>query len=201
MKEVSVMDYVRVLRKRLILILLIPILAMGLSYYYFDRNSTPIYESKSMVAVGKRAGNETGRELYYGQLANRDLAVTYVNLAKSNIIAEKVAAQMPVKTSASAILSSLQVNQIPGTQLMTLKVQNPDPKWAAQVNSLLTTAIIQRLNEIEMSEVATLVDPVVTPTSPIPTNHITKVLLVGIMGFLFSVVLAFLIEFATRVRK
>jgi len=136
-------------------------------------------------------------EYFYLQQANKDLVDTYMNIAKTGIIAERVAVQLPEKTSAGMILSGLQVSKVPETQILDVKFRHRNPEKAAEICNITADTIIERLAEIEKGDVALLVDPAVIPTSPLSSaGKMAKVILSGILGLLSSVLLAFLLEFA-----
>ena len=197
MSDITLFDYFAIIRKRWLLILLIPIVAVALSSIYVLKDNEPIYEARAKIAVGKRVGDEVGREYFYVQLANKDLVDTYMNIAKTGIIAERIASQLLEKPSAGFILSGLQVSKVPETQILDIKFRHADPQKAAEIANIAAETIIKRLAEIENSDVALLVDTAVVPSSPLSSaGKMAKVMLSGILGLLFSILLAFILEFS-----
>lgn len=197
MGDITLFDYLAIIRRRWLLILIIPLLAVGLSSAYLFKDNTPVYEARAKVAVGKRVGDETGREYYYIQIANRESIETYVHLARSGIIAQRIAAQLPDNPSPGAISGGLSISTPSKTQLLDIRFTYPDAQKAADICNLAAQTIIDRLDEIEQGEIAMLVDPAVTPSSPVAaTGKLAKVVLAGLLGLLGSVLLAFLLEFS-----
>lgn len=193
------MEYWRVIRRRWPLVMALPLLAMIASTAYYAFLFTPMpYEAKATVQIGKKIGDQNGQNLYYLGQANQQLTLTYLNIAKSRSVMEKVAAVLPDQPNPDELLGKLSVSSIKGTELLQITIRDQDPKRAAQLANLTVIAFTQRLVEIENTDVLQVVDNAVEPKARIFVDKKNNVVLVGLLSLLAATLLAFLLEFARK---
>ena len=201
-QEFSLIEYWRVIRRRWPLVIALPVLAMifSVAYYAFLLPPMP-YEAKATVQIGKKIGDQNGQNLYYLGQANQQLSLTYINIAKSRSVMEKVSAALPDQPNPAELLGKISVSPIKGSELLQISIQDQDPKRAAQLANLTVIAFTQRLVEIENTDVLQVVDNAVEPKARIYVDKKNKVVLVGLLSLLASTLLAFLLEFERKTKK
>lgn len=200
-QEFSLMEYWRVIRRRWPLVIALPLLAIIFSAAYYTFLFQPMpYEAKATVQVGKKIGDQNGKSLYYLGQANQQLALTYLNIAKSRSVMEKVSAALPDQPNLDELLGKINVSSIKGTELLQISIRDQDPKRAAQLANLAVIAFTQRLEEIENAEVLQVVDNAVEPKDRIYVNKKNNIVLAGLLSLLGSTLLAFLLEFARKTK-
>jgi len=200
-QEFSLMEYWRVIRERWPLVVALPLLAVVLSVTYYAFLVPPMpYEAKAIVEIGKKIGDQNGQNLYYLGQANQQLALTYTTIAKSRSVMEKASAALPDHPNPDELLGIINVSSFKGTELLQISARDNDPKRAAQITNQVVIAFTQHLTEIEGADVIQVVDNAVEPKARIFVDYKNNVVLAGLLALLASILLAFLLEFAKRIR-
>ena len=199
--EFALIEYWKVLRKRWLLIIALPVIASLAGTLYLSRSTTPVYDANTKIIIGKRAEDQSGRELYYSDQANQQLTRTYMEIARSRTVMGRVAAKLADKPSPEALSSQISVGIIKGTELLTIDVKDSDPTRAAQIANETTDEVAKYLAEIENKDVVKVVDYAVVPKTPLAVDKTNKIALLGVLGLLSGLLLAFLLEFAGKLRS
>lgn len=199
--DFALIEYWKVLRKRWLLIIALPVIASLAGTLYLSRPTAPVYDANTKIIIGKRAEDQSGRELYYSDQANQQLTRTYVEIARSRTVMGRVAANLVDKPSPEALSSQISVGIIKGTELLTINVKDSDPNRAAQIANAVTTEVAKYLAEIENKDVVKVVDYAAVPKTPLTVNKTNKIALLGVLGLLSGLLLAFLLEFAGKLKS
>ena len=85
-------DYIRILRKNWIIIVLATLLGVGAAAGY-SLTRTPMYEAQSTVFVSTQAGGTIG-EMQQGQTFSQSRVITYTNLVTTPIVMNPVIARL-----------------------------------------------------------------------------------------------------------
>ncbi len=142
-------QYVALLRKWLWLIVLCAVLA-GASAYVVSRNSQKIYQASATLMVNQ-AANPSGTTAYADILTSERLARTYASLLTSRPVLEETANRLGI--SAQGLGRAINVTPIRDTQLLTIKVEGPDPALAAAIANTLPQVFIEQNREWQLGRV------------------------------------------------
>lgn len=125
--------YARVLWHWLWLIVLGVTVALA-STYYVVHDQPPIYQAQATLIVGQvlRQQQPNESDIYLSQ----DLALTYSELARQQVIQEKTQAALRLTW-----LPQYAVNLVPNTQILTIRVTDTDPVRAAAVANELANQL------------------------------------------------------------
>src|ERR1041385_134207 len=105
--------------------------------FSFSRIQTPVYEASAKVLVSK-SRQQGGTDVL--SISDQQLVLTYLQLLKTRPIVDQAVSKLGV----SVDLDNIQVNILPDTQIIQIKVQNPDPKQAAAIANTLVQVLIQQ---------------------------------------------------------
>jgi tyrosine-protein kinase Etk/Wzc len=97
---------------------------------------TPVYEAKTQLLIS-RARQQTNTDML--PLGEDQLVSTNIQLAKSQPVLDEVSAQLGIKMNTD----NLQVNAIPNTLIVQIKVQDADPQQSATIANTLVQVLIQ----------------------------------------------------------
>src|SRR6478609_11785515 len=177
-------DYIRILRKNWILIVIATLLGVGAAAGY-SLTRTPMYEASSTVFVSTQAGS-TISDLQQGSNFTQSRVTTYANLVATPIVMNPVIAKLNLDTTVSQLSGSVTSSTPLNTTLITITVENADPVLAADIaNALaasLTTAVesIETPNGSDTSPVRLTrvkdAQPALTPSSRDPRAETTSLL-------------------------
>lgn len=199
-EEYSIVDALLRIKKRVVLVLgiiivatIIPLVA-GIVLY------KPIYEAKTGIIVEMPKQDEDSRVADNTLYAS--LMGTYIQIAKTNNIAEMAASQLNGIT-AGKLLNSLDVTTQDSSMFMYISIKNEDPNIAYKGVNSYTKAFISRASELLPEGKLTIFDDSQKPTSPINSAvNMTNVIVGFVLGVMVSSTLAFMLEeFELRKKK
>lgn len=201
-ETISLREIFEVLKKRLGLIIVITVIAAATSAVVSFYVLTPIYQSSTQILVNQ---SNPGQNTYdVGEIrTNLELINTYSVIIKSPAILDKVKEELNLERSTKALDSQISVNSERNSQVVSISVQDPDPKLA--VNLANTTAQIfkeeipnlMNIDNVNILAAAQL-EPNPSPVKPQPILNIAIALVVGGM---IGVGLTFLLEYMDNTLK
>lgn len=194
-ETISLQELLGTLRKRLGLIMIITLaavsIAAAISYFYI----TPVYQATTQFIVNKSSNDQTINNTEIQ--TNLSLIESYREIIKSPRILDIVRDELDIDMSAGQLASKITVENSNNSQVVSLKVQDPDPFLAADIANK-TTEVFQRevLVIFRVDNVQPLAQAEVSenqaPVSPKPMLNIAIAAVVGLMA---GVGLAFLLEY------
>ncbi|MBW5448383.1 hypothetical protein GE107_20270 [Cohnella sp. CFH 77786] len=199
-------DYLSVIRKRWIMIVLLVAAACAASGYAVSANNQPIYQATSKIIVNQ-ARLENGKlQLNPGDVAvNGMLINTFKELIKTPAILQSVVKAHPdLNVTTGELVNSLKVSTATGSQIMSISIEDPSYERASQIVNAV--AAVFRVEAPAILNVDS--DMIVIPSNPDTKSAgqqtgLAFVLLVAfVASFIVSVFLAYLLEyFDTSLRE
>lgn len=134
------------------------------------------------------------------------LAATFAQMIDSHPVADRAVAGAGIDRDADALLDDVEVVAT-GTQLITVRVSDPDPEVARRLADAMSVSFIQALGEQEREQQAatgayddgltpvSLFAPARLPAEPEPTGLVRNVLLGLLFGALAAAGLVVLLEY------
>ncbi|MDE5415834.1 YveK family protein [Alkalihalobacterium chitinilyticum] len=195
-ETISLKELFTTLRKRIKLLIILPLIAVvvsGLVSYLF---LTPIYQSSTQILVNQSKPDM--QNLSQADLrTNLELINTYNVIMKSPVILEKVIDELNLNISVRALNNSVTVGSAQNSQVVEITVQHEDPAMAAQIANTIATVFqreivnIMNVDNVSILSVAQISDNP-SPVKPNPTLNMAVAFVVGLMA---AVGLAFLLEY------
>ena len=196
--------YIAVLRRRLALILLAVLVGLGAGYASTNRN--PGYSATATLYVGSRqllpAGGSIGGDVLSGL---ERFAATYASMIDTAAIARDAVQRAHVNRSPAAVVAETDAAPKKGTQLLLIRVIDPDPATAQALANGLADAFVDKLSSFEPSappqpgEVPALpayvFERAALPVAPQATALVRHVILGALFGFALAAGVAFLLEY------
>lgn len=200
-------DYIRILRKSWLLIVVATLLGVGIAAAY-SLTRTPQYEASSTVAVSTQ-GSGSVAELQQGSSFAQTRINTYVGLVKTPMVLNPVIAQMDLDMTSTELARKVSASAALNTTLITVTVEDADPVLAAELANAITASLSAVVPEIEptVAEGAspvrlTRVSDALPPLAPSSPNVPLNLALGGLVGLALGVGAAVLRSVLdTRVRS
>jgi capsular exopolysaccharide synthesis family protein len=190
-------DYIRILRKNWIIIVLATLLGVGAAAAY-SLTRTPMYEAQSTVFVSTQAGGTIG-EMQQGQTFSQSRVTTYTNLVTTPIVMNPVIAKLDLGVSANALAGAVTASSPLNTTLITISVENSDPLLAADIANALAASLTSAVESIETPNGSdaspvrlTRVKDAITPLAPSSPNVTLNLVLGGLVGLALGIGIAVL---------
>jgi succinoglycan biosynthesis transport protein ExoP len=172
-KPVELHDYLVILRKRWVSILLIAALAvagaMGATLL-----TTPTYQAKSQVFVSVSTGGSTS-DLLQGSSFTQNRVKSYTDMVTSPRVLKPVIENLGLDTTPDLLAKSITADSPLDTVLINVTVTDPDPKIASEVANATADSLGKQVTALEKpaGSQASPVHVSTLRTAPVPTAPAT----------------------------
>ena len=193
---VDLKEYLRIIRKRKLIIIILPLVAVLASAVLSFFVIKPTYEANTTMIVGKPAdGPKEVVNEYNMVLANKQLAKTYGEIAKSRSVLQKVAGELKLTMPVEELKNRIKINSVGDTELIAISVQDGNPQLASNIANSLAQNFAERVVEIKKVENVSVVDKAVASDRPVKPKKAMNIAVAGIIGVMAALGLVFLLEF------
>lgn len=191
-EEIDLRSILSVLRRRIWMILLIPILAALtaalLSIYVLH----PTYSASTTLWVIKQ---ETATLDYNTLLTNRNLVKTYAEVAKSRAVIDEVVQKLALPFTAEQMQKRLSVTPVRDTEIIQISITDSDPSRSAAIADAVAASFMDQLANYIKLENVRVVDRARIPVDPIKPRPVLNTAIAGVLGGMVAVGIAFLSEY------
>ncbi|OIJ21735.1 capsular biosynthesis protein [Anaerobacillus alkalidiazotrophicus] len=201
-ETISLKELFETIKKRILMIIAITVIAVGISAFISYLFLTPIYQSSTQILVNQsKADMQTFN--VNDVRTNIELINTYNVIIKSPIILDKVRSELGLERSTESLNSQISVGAERNSQVVGITVQDPDPALAVQIANTVASVFqreivsIMNVDNVSILSEATLTENP-APVKPNPTLNMAIAFVVGLMA---AVGLAFLLEFLDNTIK
>lgn len=140
-------DYIRILRKNWLVIVVLTLLGLGGAAGY-SLTRTPIYESASTVFVSTQSGN-TAQELQQGSVFAQARINTYVGLATTPVVLNPVIADLGLARTSEELAKNVKASAALNSTLITIAVSDADAVKAAQIANAIAASLASVVPQLE----------------------------------------------------
>lgn len=195
-------DYVRVLRKRWLLIVTFGVLGLliggGLSML-----ATPRYESTTELYVAVRTNSDQGAsDLVQGTTFARQAVVSYVDVVTSAIVLDQVAAELGTGGTGEDLKDQVRAETPPDSVLIQITASGTNPDDVTELANTTGQVFAETVStQIEIPDASGIsrvqiitIQPAVVPAAPVSPNLTINIGLGVVLGLLIGLALAVLRE-------
>lgn len=193
--NIGIKGYLQIIKKRSWIIFLITFIAIVVSTGVSFFGVNPVYEANTtlLVDINKKTGSEmiTTEQLSVSE----KLAVTYGEIIKSKSVLNEVEDSLDLKCGYEELSDKVNVSSINKTQIISVSVQDTNPKRATDIANAIPTAFQQEVKRITQANDVKVIDKAVVPNKPIKPNKATIIAISAILGIMISLFIIFLLEY------
>lgn len=199
---ISLQELIKVIRKRLLLIISLVILAVGIagiaSYYLL----TPIYQVSTQILVNQQQSEQSPFSTQDIQM-NLQLIETYSIIIKSPIILAKVIEKLELDTSPDLLAKKITVNSAQNSQVVNISVQDPNIRQAVDIANSTVEVFQEEIRTIMNVDNVKILSPAVQLAKkvPIKPNPILNMVVAGVIGLMVGFGVAFLLDYVDMTVK
>ncbi|MDR5659936.1 Wzz/FepE/Etk N-terminal domain-containing protein [Serpentinicella sp. ANB-PHB4] len=199
--ELDLREYIHIIRKRVVMILAITIMAVIASAVVSGYVLDPVYKASTTVMIAKPANSIGGQIELQDLNLNQRLARTYGEIVQSRTVSEEVIRTLRLSMSPGELTSKTSVDLIRDTEFITINVTDKDPANAALIAN--TTADVFRRHVTRLMQVdnVQVLDRAEVPNNPISPRVKLNIAIAGVLGLMASIFLVFLLEFLDNTIK
>ncbi len=201
----EILTYLRLLRRRWLLIAITVIVALGLARA--SAPTTKLYEASSTIVVGPRQlSTDPNRTEFSGELTNglAYLASTYAVLIDSEVVAEDAIRRTKLPRLPGGLVQATTATAVPGTQVLRVSVVDPEPAVAQALATAMSTAFVDRVTLLAPEAAPSvgappavpvyLYQPAGFPGAPRTLSNRPRLITAGLFGLLAAVGVVLLLE-------
>ncbi len=192
--RVELVQYLRIIRKWLWLIVVGTLLAGGLGYAVSPR-LPPAYRASTSLLV---QASSAGIDAHSRMLVNRYLSATYRELLIKRPIIEAAGQNLNLAQSTIAGLADkIEAWVVPDTSLIQLTVQDTDPYLAMNLaNEIVSVFVsVHGVSDGESGTDISVVEPASLPSSPVAPRKSLNMMVGAVAGCVLAAGVAFLLEY------
>ncbi len=200
---IDIFQILRILRKYLIPIILITVIAAGATYLIESTLVKPKYKASALVYV--QAKKTTDSET--AQLSTSDLNVakqlvdTYSIILKTHNVLDEVVFKLGNQVSFEKIRSTLVCESVNNTEIFSISYTDTDPRRATDIINAIAEIAPDAIKETVKAGVASVVQYADQPTSPVSPSKTRDAAIAGLAALVGSAFIFVLISILdTRVR-
>ena len=204
-EKIELRQYWDVLRKRWMIVVVLPLiaaLASGVISFFVIK---PVYQASTTLIVGKKASEsgQAANQMLENNvlLANQQLAKTYATIAQSRTVEKNVLKELNLSLTVEGLDSLISVNPVKTTEILEIQVTNKNSELAASIANTMAQEFSKAVIEIKKVDSVSIVDTAVIPDKPIKPKKTLNVLIAFFVGLMASVGLVFLLEYMDNTVK
>lgn len=182
--------------KRWWLMLLIPLVAAGITAYLSYNVLDPVYEANTtLYVINKQSENQT-------TIAQSDLTVSgllvqdYKEIIVSRTVTQEVIDQLGlISLTTEELADKITVTAKNNTRILEIRVKDENPERAKNITDALASVFIERVVELMKVDNVSIVDAAVVPNAPVAPRPLRNTAIAAAAGLLLAIGAAFLLEF------
>ncbi|OIJ11254.1 capsular biosynthesis protein [Anaerobacillus alkalilacustris] len=201
-ETISLKELFETIKKRILMIIAITVIAVGISALFSYLILTPIYQSSTQFLVTH--SNSEQQAISQGDIrTNLELINTYNDIIKSPIILDKVSDELQLNRSTNVLNSQITVGTRNNSQVVSITVQDPEPALAVQIANTVASVFQREIVSIMNVDNVSILSEAKLPEnpSPIKPNPMLNMAIAFVVGLMAAVGLAFLLEFLDNTIK
>lgn len=185
--------YLAILRRRWLLLLFGPALAVAVAFFISDR-LMPTYRAETQILVINQTTARPEGQLN-DLLTNEQVTNTYVQLIQRREILQGVITSLRLPLTVDQLQEKLSVSLVPDTQLIRINVRDADPELAASIANQLSKNFISDLDtRVGRAGTVTIAESAQAPKNPVGPNTRQNLTLALVLGLALSVATVAIIE-------
>ncbi|MFD4705086.1 YveK family protein [Gottfriedia sp. NPDC058432] len=200
-ETISLQELFGVIKKRLIMIICITVVATVVTGVISFLFLTPIYQSSTQLLVNQKETKDSSIYQNNQVQTNVQLINTYNVVIKSPAILDEVINQLNLDYTAAELTNNITVVSEKDSQVFTVSVQDPDPRQAQAIVNTIASVFQAKIKTIMSVNNVTVLAKADLSENPIKPNKKLNVVIGFAVGLMISVGIAFLLEFLDNTVK
>lgn len=190
--ELEIREVLYAIKKRLALVLILPIIFSGIAAAINYFVLKPVYEANISIIISKDEGStltQSDVSMY------QSLVKTYIEIAKSDVVAERAIKDGNLEMSVATLQSSLTVSSQEETQIIRMSLNSGQATDAVEKVEALAQAFLYESKRLLPSGNIEIMDHAKVPQSPMKPKRTRNVIGSFAIGLMTAIALAILIEY------
>lgn len=199
--KTELLEYLDIMRKRIWLVLVITTVAAIISGVYSIFVTTPVYEAKSSLIIGRTPNNQADNIQYDDILMYQKLVKTYGELAKSRLVAKETIERLNYSMTPEQLQLNLTVTAMGDTQILDIAIKDSDAIKSMELTNMLSKVFVEEVKSMMNTEDVKIMDEAQVPKFPVSPKVSLNIIIAAFLGFITSLGIIFLMEYLDKTIK
>lgn len=148
MEEIDLKDFLGYLKKYVVAMAIIAILAVGGTYIYDTQIKTPMYSTYTKVLLAQENKETNSSATLNDVNVNQKLAATYSEFVKSRLVLQQVIDDLHLDYKADELAKHITVTNIEDTQVLKITVTDASAENAQKIADKTTAVFAKEITEL-----------------------------------------------------
>lgn len=167
MEEINIKDFFTYLRRYVFAFIIVMALAVGGVIVYDKMFKKPVYQAKTTIVIAKSSdGFENTAATLNDVSASQKLTSTYGEIAKSELVLNKVIDNLKLPMSVSDLSKNLTVKPVEDTSILSVAVKDFNAGRAAVITNEVAKVFAEEVTEIYKLDNVSQLSVAVAPEKP-----------------------------------
>ena len=186
MEEIDIKDFFKYLKRYIVAFIVVVLVAVsGIAVY--DLNfKKPVYQSNTTIVIARSGNDGTSAATLNDINASQKLASTYSEIAKSELVLNKVIKDLDLDTDVKALSKDITVKPVEDTSIISVSVKNLDAEKSAVITNEIAKVFTKEIARIYKVDNVSQLSVAEVPENP-SNNTLTRDILLAFAGAIFSV--------------
>ena len=186
MEEINIKDFFIYLKHYVFVFVIAVVLAIGGVLIYDNMFKEPVYKAQTTVVIAKADGVSDSATTLNDVNASQKLVSTYGEIAKSELVLNRVIENLGLRESVKELSKNLTVHPVDETSVLGITVTDSKPQLAATIANEIAKVFAEEVKNIYKVENVTQLSVAVAPTTP-ANNTTTRDLVLAVVIAVFAV--------------
>jgi receptor protein-tyrosine kinase len=174
-QEIDLLNLLKLLRKKFVWLLVLPGIAIFISWFISFCFTTPIYQTSTTLML----------ELMPDDSGNQQLS-NYVSLSKSQSVLESVIEKLKLGFTYNQLSEQVSVSE-QQSNLLVIKVRNTDPALAQQIANQVAGTFTERVLSTKKVIDVIVINEATLPKAPVTSNKFRNIAAAGVLAAMLAV--------------
>lgn len=202
-KSLGLKEIFYILRKRIWMIAVITILVGGTAAVVTHYMMTRLYDASTRILVNQSNAKSTALYDTNAVQTNVQLVNTYSVMINDPVVLNQVIKNLNLQMTPEQLQNMLTVTPVENAQIFTLTAKSTNPEQSVRIVNDVASVLKAEVQKMMKVNNVAILSPAVLSASIVPVSpNLDKNITIGIvLGLLFSVGLAFLLEYMDNTIK
>ncbi|WP_139904365.1 YveK family protein [Clostridium thermarum] len=197
----EIKEYINILKKRFLLIVVITLLSTFTSAVFSYLIIKPTYKADISVIIGKKEDSQATNYNYNDVMMYQKLVKTYSIMTTSRTVVEDVIEKQNLDLSIGEVQKMISVSPKGDTQFLTITVKSKNAETAQIIANQLAKSLKEIGQDVLSEDNVHILDEALLPTSPDSPKPLLNTAIAFFLGMMVSIGLVFLLEYLDNTVK
>ena len=193
MEEIDLRDFFKHLKKFIIPMVVVGVLAVAGILFYDLSVKTPLYTASTTVVLAQSAANETATTTLNDINVNQKLVSTYSEIVKSRRVLQQAIDELGLDMTAEQLAKQVKVSAIDDTEIIRISVAYADQSRAAEITDKIAEIFTKEIADIYKLNNVNILDEAKTPEKPSNDTTIRDTAIAALIAVFGVMAIAFVI--------